>query len=164
MGRISIPGGQVFVKGSLLDCILPHEAFHSTDNNFHDSKVFSDAYNQDTCVPSSYANGSPAENFAELGTWVHYEMNGLPTKPWLKKDISCMENQLAVVKAEVENYADLRSSSCGPRGLDDEFLDPSNRGKGTTNLTIYPASPIMSRIAQRSKVEHQRSVSSRPME
>jgi hypothetical protein len=122
------------------------------DNNFHNSAYFNNSCKADTCVPSAYSNSAAQEDFAELGTWVHYDLNGWPIKNLVKKeDIRCMKNQLRTVKMEVREYVDLRTSQCVPRGPDDEFVDPLKKGKCNTKVSSYPASPKVSRISQGSE-------------
>ncbi|KAF2658373.1 hypothetical protein K491DRAFT_756101 [Lophiostoma macrostomum CBS 122681] len=145
-GNVELPmginegGRNVFLKGLIDGSIVSHEAFHSFDRGFSDSKTFTDAYNADTCVATNYANKNVQERFADLGTWVHYDMNGEPVEDWLDKDIGCTKNQLAAVKEYAQDALDFRTTQCGPRGPDDKFLDPSNRGKGPTNLTVFRGS------------------------
>ncbi|KAF2873629.1 hypothetical protein BDV95DRAFT_445127, partial [Massariosphaeria phaeospora] len=69
-GSVSASGASVNNRCPINDAVFQHEAFHSIDKGFSESKEFTEAIAADSCVPDPYSNSSPAENFAQLATWL----------------------------------------------------------------------------------------------
>ena len=134
-------GARIFAKGNHTAATWAHESFHSFDNKFHDSDTFKDAIESDSCVPNDYANVSPTEDFAEVGTWVHYQLNA-PQRPdkAMHVDASCMKHQLDVVRNYVMGNVSLVTSRCFERSRNDELLDVDKPLRRPVKVTKFPES------------------------
>jgi hypothetical protein len=97
-----------------------HESMHSNDKGFSISQEYQVAYDADSCVPDDYANASPAENFAQLGTWLNFGINGKPIDPYTGKDASCMKNLLEASQKWLGDKLPLATTKCAPRPANDE--------------------------------------------
>lgn len=143
-GSVGKSGGsnndRFVIRGPIDDAAFAHESFHSVDKGFSSSSTFTDAYNADSCVPDDYANAAPPEDFAQLGVWLDYDINGIPISSYLDKDQSCMRNQLEAVRNYATQYIDLATSACFDRRPNDENVTPSSE---VNVLDVEgPAAPI----------------------
>ncbi|KAH7091883.1 hypothetical protein BKA62DRAFT_723558 [Auriculariales sp. MPI-PUGE-AT-0066] len=89
------------------DCgttVFLHEAGHSLDAGFSGEKRWSDAVDKSSCVPDSYANASPAENWTQnnvIVTWAkHY--GGWPKLKKKNSKAGCLQHKriTAAIKAK----------------------------------------------------------------
>ncbi|KAF2251888.1 hypothetical protein BU26DRAFT_516626 [Trematosphaeria pertusa] len=146
-GSIGKSGGsnndRFVIRGPIDDAAFAHESFHSVDKGFSSQSTFTDAYDADSCVPDNYANSSPAEDFAQLGTWLDYDINGVPISSYLDKDQGCMKNQLEAVRAYATQYIDLNTSECFDRRPNDGNVTPAaSTGVKALDVDDGPAPPI----------------------
>ena len=111
---------RIYYGGRPAQTFFSHEVMHSNDRGFSISKEYKAAYDKDTCVPDNYANASPAENFAQLGTWLNWNINGKKVDPYVGKSSDCMKNQLKAVQKWLGDALPLATSKCVPRPANDK--------------------------------------------
>ena len=79
-----------FCQGGLVPSAYVHEAAHNYDfgsGGLSDRQEWTDAINNDSCVPDGYANTNNAEDFAEVAVvWMYISA--------VSDDIGCMQNQM----------------------------------------------------------------------
>jgi hypothetical protein len=135
---ISKSGGsnndRITIRGPIDDAAFMHESMHSVDQGFHESAQFQNAYNADSCVPDNYANTSPAEDFAQLGVWVHYDSNGIPIRNYIDRDFSCMGHQLEVVGQYAGGQINTHTSHCFDRRPNDDNVSATSRRPNSTGM------------------------------
>ncbi|KAH7091901.1 hypothetical protein BKA62DRAFT_776163 [Auriculariales sp. MPI-PUGE-AT-0066] len=99
------------------DCdstVFLHEAGHSLDAGFSGEKRFTDAVAKSTCVPDSYANASPAEDWTQNNvviTWAkrHGGWNGLKAK---KSNADCLKPMFDVINNDARVSAAINAKKC----------------------------------------------------
>lgn len=110
---------RIYYGGRPEETFFSHESMHSNDKGFSISEDYQKAYDADTCVPDDYSNASPAENFAQLGTWLNFGINGKEIDPYTGKDASCMKNQLEAAQKWLGDKLPLATTKCAPRPAND---------------------------------------------
>ncbi|KAH8886627.1 hypothetical protein GQ53DRAFT_844854 [Thozetella sp. PMI_491] len=125
------------ISGNCTDREYMHESMHSVDQGFHDSITFSTAYNADTCVPDNYALSNWAEDFAQVGVWMSYNINGhQDMAAYLGVNASCMDNQYAAIKTYAGTKIDQSTSVCSTRRPNDGNVDASGQSVNAKGARI----------------------------
>ncbi|KAF2706544.1 hypothetical protein K504DRAFT_492964 [Pleomassaria siparia CBS 279.74] len=110
---------RIYYGGRPEETFFSHESMHSNDKGFSISEEYQKAYDADSCVPDDYANASPAENFAQLGTWLNFGINGKEIDPYVGTSASCMTNQLQAAQKWLGDKLPLATTKCAPRPAND---------------------------------------------
>ena len=122
---------RVLFRGSVGPAVYVHEAMHSADQGFSASSTFANAYNQDSCVPDDYAKSSNAEDYAQLGVWIHYDTNPQTKVHTYVGDFSCMGHQLETVGQNAGEQLNKATSKCFDRRPNDPNVSVAfKRGTG----------------------------------
>lgn len=106
-------GNSIFCGGAPAKTWFSHEAMHCNDRDgfaFSNGEDFNNAINADSCVPDAYANNNPTEDFAQVGTYLNYNINGHAID-YTGKDAGCMGNQLNSAQAYLAERLD-RNGVC----------------------------------------------------
>ncbi|KAF2016924.1 hypothetical protein BU24DRAFT_419973 [Aaosphaeria arxii CBS 175.79] len=137
---------RILFRGNVKPAVHVHEAMHSVDQGFSRSTTFTNAYNQDSCVPDDYANASPAEDFAQLGVWIQYDTNPSTKLRSYVGDFSCMGHQLEQVGIYAGEQLNKATSKCFDRRPNDANVSVAF-AKGTgkikaSEVETLPATPL----------------------
>ncbi|KAJ4355858.1 uncharacterized protein N0V89_003879 [Didymosphaeria variabile] len=108
------------IDGSPQKTWFSHESMHCNDRDgfaFSNGDVFNNAINADSCVPDGYANNNPTEDFAQVGTYLNYDINGHAID-YTGKDASCMNNQLNAARDYLAERLDKNGACFNAPGTD----------------------------------------------
>ncbi|KAF9737559.1 hypothetical protein PMIN06_011650 [Paraphaeosphaeria minitans] len=131
-------GNSIFCGGAPSTTWFSHESMHCNDRDgfaFSNGDVFNNAINADSCVPDSYAANNPTEDFAQIGTYLNYDINGHAID-YTGKDASCMANQLNAARAYLGDRLDEGGACFNAPGTD----GTTNGKRGTNIVEVDPSS------------------------
>ncbi len=93
----------IYCGGQPQQTWFSHESMHCNDRvmgnsgGYSNSKTWAKAIAKDSCVPDSYSNNNPTEDFAQVGTFLNYQLNGHKVN-YTGNSTACFSNQLQAVK------------------------------------------------------------------
>jgi len=131
-------GNSIFAGGHPQKTWFSHEGMHCNDRDgfaFSNGDVFKNAIAADSCVPDGYAKNNPTEDFAQIGTYLNYDINGHKID-YTGKDAACMNNQLNAAREYLGDRLD-RGAKCFPA----PGSDGTTTGKRDTKRNIVEADP-----------------------
>jgi hypothetical protein len=113
-------GNSIFCGGHPSNTWFSHESMHCNDRDgfaFSNGDIWNQAIAADTCVPDSYSNNNPTEDFAQVGTYLNYDING-HTIDYTGKDASCMSHQLDAARTYLGDRLDKGTQCFNAPGTD----------------------------------------------
>ena len=119
-----------------------HESMHCNDRVMGQSGAFSngqtwaDAIAKDSCVPDTYSDNNPTEDFAQVGTYLNYQLNG-HNVDYTGKSATCFDNQLDAAKSFMGPLMQPNGTCFNAPGKDGTFNGTSKR----SSYNIVEADP-----------------------